>query len=74
MTFCAGPRVSTTVSGDGDKALGSIIVPLHVNCRDSSANAAMLEKAMMSDATMLVRDIDKAPYDLDSRLYATRMD
>jgi len=40
-------------------ALGSIIVPLHVNCRASSANAAMLEKTMMSDATMLVRDIDK---------------
>jgi hypothetical protein len=55
-------------------ALGSIIVPLHVNCRASSANAAMLEKAMMSDATMLVRDIDKAPYNLDSRPYATRMD
>ena len=66
MTFCAGPRVSTTVSGDGDMALGSIIVLLHVNCRASSANAAMLEKAMMSDATMLVRDIDKAPYNLDS--------
>jgi hypothetical protein len=47
-------------------ALGSIIVPLHVNCRASSANAAMLENAMMSDATMLVRDIDKAPYDIDS--------
>jgi len=53
-------------------ALGSIIVPLHVNCRASSANAAMLEKAMMSDVTMLVRDIDKAPYNLDSRPYATR--
>jgi len=25
-------------------ALGSIIVPLHVNCRASSATAAMLEK------------------------------
>ena len=47
-------------------ALGSIIVPLHVSCRDASANAAMLEKAVMSDATMLVRDIDKAPYNLDS--------
>ena len=66
MTFCAGPRVSTTVSGDGDMALGSIIVPLHVNCRASSANAAMLEKAMMSDATMLVRNIGKSPYHLAS--------
>jgi hypothetical protein len=52
----------TTVSGDGDKPLGSIIVPLHVNCSASSANTAMLEKAMSSDANMLVRNIDKAPY------------
>ena len=60
MTFCAGPSVRTTVSGDADIALGSIIVPLHVNCRASSANAAMLKKAMISDAIMLVRNIDKA--------------
>ena len=66
MTFCAGPRVSTTVSGDGDIALGSIIVPLHVNCRASSANATMLKKAMTSDAVMLVRNFDKAPYHLGS--------
>src|SRR5205823_1574818 len=57
----AGPRVNTTVSGDGDIPLGSIIVPLHVNCRPSSANAAMLKKAMISGAIMLTRNIDKAP-------------
>jgi hypothetical protein len=31
-------------------ALGSIIVPLHVNCRASSVNVGMPEKTMMSDA------------------------
>src|SRR5215472_9502240 len=66
VTFCAGPRVSTTVSGDGDIAVGSIIVPLHVNCRACSANAAMLKKAMISDAIMLARNIDKAPSHLGS--------
>ena len=65
--FCAGPRVSTTVSGDGKIALGSIIVPLHVNCRAFSANAAMLKKAMISDAIMLVRNIDKAPISVATR-------
>src|SRR5262249_50239133 len=68
VTFCAGPRVSTTVSGDGDIALGSIIVPLHVNCHASSANAAMLKKAMISDAIMLVRNIDKAHLGSDVEL------
>ena len=48
------------VSGDGDIALGSIIVPLHVNCRASRANAAML-KAMISNAIVLVQNIDEAP-------------
>src|SRR5215510_12000664 len=56
----------TTVSGDGDIAVGSIIVPLHVNCRASSANAAMLKKAMISDAIMLARNIDRAPYHFGS--------
>ena len=42
VSFCAGPRVNITVSGDRDIALGSIIVPLHVNCRASSANTAIL--------------------------------
>src|SRR5262249_2823454 len=60
VTFCAGPSVSTTVSGDGDIALGSIIVPLHVNCRASSANAAILKKVMISGAIMLVWNIDTA--------------
>jgi len=31
--LCAGPRVSTTISGDEDIALGSIIVPLHAMMR-----------------------------------------
>jgi len=73
VTFCAGPRVRTTVSGDGDIALGSIIVPLHVNCRAFSANVAMLKKAMISDAIMLARNIDKAPYHLGS-VAARRVD
>src|SRR5262249_32177625 len=68
VTFCAGPSVSTTVSGDGDIALGSIIVPLHVNCRASSANAAILKKAMISGAIMLVRNIDKAHLSSDAEL------
>jgi hypothetical protein len=74
VIFCAGPSVITTVSGDGDIALGSIIVPVQVNCRASSANAATLEKAVMTDTTMLVRNIDEAPYYLDSRRDAPRMD
>jgi hypothetical protein len=41
--FCAGPSVITTVSGDWDIALGSIIAPVHVNCRASRANAAARE-------------------------------
>ena len=61
------------VSGDGDIALGSIIVPLHVNCRAFSANVAMLKKAMISDAIMLARNIDKAPYHLGS-VAARRVD
>jgi hypothetical protein len=61
VIFCAGPRVNTTVAGDEDIALGSIIVPLHVNCRASWANAAMLKKAMISGAIVLVRNIDKGP-------------
>ena len=62
VTFCAGPRVSTMVSGDGDIPLGSIIVPLHANCLASSASAAVLKQAMISDAAMLGRNIDKATY------------
>jgi len=34
--------------------------------RASSANAGMLKKAMISDAIMLVWNIDKAPYHLGS--------
>jgi hypothetical protein len=34
----------------------------------------MLEKAVMTDTTMLVRNIDKAPCNLDSRRDAPRMD
>src|SRR5262249_42352027 len=60
VTFCAGPRVNSTVSGDWDIPLGSIIIPLHVNCRASSANTAMLVKPKIS-ANMLVRNIDPAP-------------
>jgi hypothetical protein len=74
VIFCAGPRVITTVSGDGDIALGSIIVPVQVNCRASCANAAMLEKAVMNDTAMLVRNIDKAPYNLDRRRDAPRVE
>src|SRR5438874_9053503 len=46
---------------DEDIALGSIIVPLHVNCRASWANAAMLKKAMINGAIVLAWNIDKAP-------------
>jgi hypothetical protein len=61
VTFCAGPMVSTTVSGAEDIALGSIIVPLHVNCRASWANAGMLKKAMINGAIVLAWNIDNAP-------------
>jgi hypothetical protein len=74
VTFCAGPRVRTTVSGDGDIALGSIIVPLQVNCRASSANTAMPVKPKISDANMLVQNIDEAPYNLGRRRRATSAD
>src|SRR5262249_3195323 len=68
VTFCAGPSVSTTVSGDGDIALGSIIVPLHVNCRASSANAAILKKVIISGAIMLVWNLDTAHLSSDAEL------
>jgi hypothetical protein len=74
VIFWAGPSVITTVSGDGDIALGSIIVPVQVNCRASSAKAAMLEQATSRDAIMLVRNIGKAPRNLDCPRDATRMD
>jgi hypothetical protein len=60
VTFRAGPRVNITVSGDWESAVGSIIIPLHVNCRVSSANAAMLAKPKI-DANILVRNIDAPP-------------
>ena len=34
----------------------------------------MVEKAVMSDAAMLVRNIDNAPYNLDSRRDAPRVE
>src|SRR5262245_40817013 len=61
VIFCAGPSVITTVSGDWDIALGSIIVPVQVNCRVSWANAAMLVRPTISGTSMIVRNIDKAP-------------
>jgi hypothetical protein len=60
VTFRAGPRVNIAVSGDWESAGGSIIIPLHVNCRASSANTATLVKHKISDAKMLVRNIDTA--------------
>jgi hypothetical protein len=60
VTFRAGPSVNITVSGDWESAGGSIIIPLHVNCRASSANTVTLVKAKIS-ANMLVRNIDAAP-------------
>jgi hypothetical protein len=60
VTFRAGPRVNIKVSGDWESAVGSIIIPLHVNCRVSSANAAMLAKPKIN-ANILVRNIDAAP-------------
>jgi hypothetical protein len=61
VTFRAGPRINITVSGDWESAGGSIIIPLHVNCRASSANMATLVKHKTSDAKMLVRNIDTVP-------------
>jgi hypothetical protein len=61
VTFRAGPRVNITVSGDWESAGGSIIVPLHVNCRASSANTAMLMKHKSNAASILAQNIDKAP-------------
>ena len=56
----AGPRVNITVSGDWAISLGSIIIPLHVNCLASSANTAMLVKPKIS-ANTPIRNIGAAP-------------
>jgi hypothetical protein len=47
--------------GDWEIPAGSIIDPLHVSCRASSANAAMVVKPQTIVANLLVRSIDTTP-------------
>jgi hypothetical protein len=55
-------KVNVTVSGDWDIALGSIIIPVHINCCASSADTATLMKPKISDASMPVRNIEALRY------------